>query len=97
MTHRVDRVTRCEASPTLGEHRPLHQSGEPGTDPVGHEIPRKVSGKTKATVADRLPQLHRDLDAGARPAPSNHTVRQVAEDWLAHGLRGRSAKTICKN
>jgi integrase len=56
-----------------------------------------VSGTTKAFVADRLAQLHRDLDAGARPAPANNTARQAAEDWLAHGLPGRSAKTIRKN
>ena len=27
----------------------------------------------------------------------NYTVRQAAEDWLAYGLAGRSAKTIKKN
>ena len=50
-------------------------------------------------TASRVPRLrlHRDLVAGARPAPSNHTVRQAAEDWLAHGLPGRSGKTIRKN
>ena len=47
-----------------------------GYGPDGKRIRRKVSGKTKAFVADRLAQLHRDLEAGARPAPSNHTVRQ---------------------
>jgi integrase len=68
-----------------------------GAGPDGKRIRRKVSGQTKAIVADRLAQLHRDLDAGARPAPANHTLRQAAEDWLAHGLPGRSAKTIRKN
>ena len=68
-----------------------------GSGPDGGRIRRKVSGKTKAIVADRLAQLHRDLDAGARPAPANHTVRQAADDWLARGLPGRSAKTIRKN
>lgn len=28
---------------------------------------------------------------------AHYTVRQAAEDWLAHGLDGRSAKTIKKN
>jgi integrase len=68
-----------------------------GSGPDGKRIRRKVSGTTKAAVADRLAQLHHDLEAGARPAPANHTVRQAAEDWLAHGLPGRSAKTVRKN
>ena len=40
-----------------------------------------------------------DLDQGIIPATgyANYTVRQAAEDWLAHGLDGRSAKTIKKN
>ncbi len=37
-----------------------------GSGPEGHLIRRKISGKTKAIVADQLAQLHRDLDAGAR-------------------------------
>jgi integrase len=68
-----------------------------GTGPDGRRIRRKVSGKTRAIVSDRLTQLHRDLEAGARPAPSNHTVRSAAEDWLERGLPGRSPKTIRKN
>jgi integrase len=68
-----------------------------GSGPDGKRIRRRVSGKTKAIVSDRLTQLHRDLEAGARPAPSNHTVRRSAEDWLERGLPGRSPKTIRKN
>jgi integrase len=68
-----------------------------GTGPGGKRVRRKVSGKTKAIVSDRLVQLHRDLEADARPAPSNHTVRRAAEDWLERGLPGRSPKTIRKN
>jgi integrase len=60
---------------------------------------RKVSGTTKAAVVDKLRELHRDLDQGIIPATgyANYTVRQAAQDWLAHGLDGRSAKTIKKN
>ena len=32
-----------------------------GSGPEGHLIRRKISGKTKAIVADQLAQLHRDL------------------------------------
>jgi hypothetical protein len=39
-------------------------------------VRRKVSGKTKAIVANRLAQLHRDLEAGAlaHMADSNSTA-----------------------
>ena len=60
---------------------------------------RKVSGKTKAAVVDKLRQLHHELDQGIVPKTgyANYTVRQAAQDWLAHGLDGRSAKTVKKN
>ena len=62
----------------------------------GKRIRRKVSGKTKAIVQDRLKALHADLDTGVRASP-NYTLRRAAEDWLKEGLGGRSAKTIKKN
>ena len=62
----------------------------------GKRIRRKVSGKTKAIVQDRLKALHADLETGVRASP-NYTVRRAAEDWLKAGLNGRSAKTIKKN
>ena len=39
------------------------------------------------------------LDKGVTPKPGyvHYTVRQAAEDWLAGGLDGRSAKTVTKN
>src|ERR1035438_5167162 len=60
---------------------------------------RKVSGQTKAAVVDKLRELHTALDKGTVPKTgyTHFTVRQAAEDWLAHGLDGRSAKTIKKN
>ena len=62
----------------------------------GKRIRRKVSGKTKAIVQDRLKTLHGDLDAGIKASP-NYTVRRAADDWLTEGLDGRSAKTVKKN
>ena len=62
----------------------------------GKRIRRKVSGKTKAIVQDRLKALHDDLETGVRASP-NYTVRRAAEDWLTEGLNGRSAKTVKKN
>jgi integrase len=67
-----------------------------GFGPGGKRIRRKVSGKTKSIVQDRLKTLHADLDTGVRASP-NYTLRRAAEDWLAEGLGGRSAKTIKKN
>jgi integrase len=65
----------------------------------GRRERRKASGKTKAAVVDKLRELHRELDQGIVPKTgyANYTVRQAAEDWLADGLEGRSAKTIKKN
>ena len=65
----------------------------------GKRTRRKVSGQTKATVVDKLRDLHTQLDKGITPKAGyvHYTVRQAAEDWLAHGLDGRSAKTITKN
>jgi integrase len=67
-----------------------------GFGPEGRRIRRKVSGKTKAAVQDRLKALHGDLEAGVQTRP-NYTVRRAAEDWLTEGLDGRSTKTIEKN
>ena len=60
---------------------------------------RKVSGKTKAAVVDKLRDLRTQLDKGATPKAgyAYYTVRQAAADWLAHGLDGRSPKTVTKN
>ncbi len=67
-----------------------------GFGPDGKRIRRKVSGKTKAVVQDRLKALHSDLETGVRARP-NYTVQRTAEDWLKDGLDGRSATTIEKN
>ena len=67
-----------------------------GFGPDGKRIRRKVSGKSKAVVQDRLKKLHGDIDSGVQASP-NYTVRRATEDWLAEGLDGRAAKTIKKN
>src|ERR1700749_143785 len=60
---------------------------------------RKVSGKTKAAVIDKLRDLHAQLDTGITPKPGypHYTPGQAAEDGLAQGLAARSAKTVTKN
>ena len=63
-----------------------------GYGPDGKRIRRKVFGKTKQEVRDRLKALHQELNSGVR-SPSNYTVRQTVEDWLREGLDGTSERT----
>jgi hypothetical protein len=60
----------------------------------GPRTRRKVSGQTKAAAVDKLRDLHAQLDKGVTPKAgyAHYTVRQAAQDWLAHGLDGRSPK-----
>jgi integrase len=56
-------------------------------------IRRKVSGRTKTEVRDKLRELRRELDNGLH-TDAHYTVRQAVDDWLAYGLADRSPKTI---
>ena len=67
-----------------------------GFDPGGKRQRKKVSGKTKTEVRDKLKALHAELDAGIR-TQHGYTVEKAVADWLADGLPGRTAKTIQTN
>jgi len=67
-----------------------------GFDGDGKRVRKKVSGKTKAEVRDRLKELHSELDAGVRTS-HGYTVEKAVADWLAEGLPGRVPKTIEAN
>src|SRR5215831_5067610 len=67
-----------------------------GFDADGKRIRRKVSGKTKAEVKDKLKTLHSELDAGLRSA-AGYTVEKAVADWLEEGLPGRTVKTVEAN
>jgi hypothetical protein len=67
-----------------------------GFDADGKRVRRKVSGKTKAEVKDKLKALHSELDAGLRTA-QGYTVEKAVADWLEEGLPGRTAKTVEAN
>jgi hypothetical protein len=60
---------------------------------AGKRIRRKVSGKSRTEVKDKLKDLHSELDAGVRPV-AGYTVDMAVADWLIEGLPGRAVKTI---
>ena len=60
-----------------------------GFGPDGKRVRRKVYGRTKQDVRDRLKALHGEVDRGLRTS-ATYTVRQAVEDWLASGLPGRA-------
>jgi integrase len=64
-----------------------------GYDPAGKRVRRKVSGRIKQEVKDRLKELHDDLAAGLR-LDASYTLGQAVDDWIAEALDGRSAKTV---
>lgn len=63
-----------------------------GYGPDGKRIRRKVFGKTKQEVRDRLKALHQEMDAGVKSSKT-YTVREAVEDWLREGLDGTSERT----
>ncbi len=63
-----------------------------GYGPGGKRIRRKVSGKTKQEVQEKLKTLHQEVNAGVRSSRT-YTVRDTVEDWLRDGLDGTSERT----
>ena len=64
-----------------------------GFTPDGkRRIRRKVTGRTKTQVKDKLRALHRELDAGIHSSAS-YTMALCIEDWLFQGLAGLSPST----
>jgi integrase len=55
-----------------------------GYGPDGKRIRRKVFGKTKQEVRDRLKALHQELNAGIKSSRT-YSVREAVEDWLHEG------------
>jgi integrase len=58
----------------------------------GKRTRRKVTGRTKQEVRDKLKALHAELDRGLHTS-ATYTVRQAVDDWLEGGLPGRSERT----
>jgi integrase len=68
-----------------------------GYGPDGKRIRRKVGGRTKQEVKDKLEKLHADLTVGIAAPDGRYTVGQAIEDWLRDGLDGRAEKTVTLN
>jgi integrase len=65
-----------------------------GFSPDGkRRIRRKVTGRTKTVVKDKLKALRREVETGIQSSPS-YTMVLCIEDWLSQGLAGRSAGTV---
>jgi integrase len=62
----------------------------------GKRLRKKVSGKTRTEVKDKLRDLHSELDAGLR-TQHGYTVARAVADWLTEGLPGRTKKTVDVN
>jgi hypothetical protein len=54
-----------------------------GFGPEGKRLRRKVHGRTKQEVRDKLRALHADLDRGPRTSPT-YTVRLPVDDRILH-------------
>jgi integrase len=68
-----------------------------GNGSDGKRIRRKVGGRTKQEVKDKLEALHADLSAGIAAPDGRYTVGQAIEDWLHDGLDGRAESTVTLN
>ena len=64
-----------------------------GFSPAGTRIRKKVTGRTKTEVRDRLRDLHKQVEGGLRPR-RRYTVGDALDAWLAVGLDGLSARTV---
>ncbi len=64
-----------------------------GFGPSGTRIRRKVTGRTKTEVRDKLRELHQEVESGLKPR-QRYTVNDALQDWLARGLDGISPPTV---
>jgi hypothetical protein len=55
-----------------------------GFSPSGTRIRKKVVGRTKTEVRDKLKELHKQVESGLRPR-RRYTVGDALDDWLAMG------------
>ena len=64
-----------------------------GWRPDGTRIRRKVTGRTKTDVREKLKRLRAEADAGLKTSAS-YTLAKAVDDWAAEALDGLAAKTV---
>jgi integrase len=64
-----------------------------GFSSSGTRIRKKVVGRTKTEVRDKLRELHQQVESGLRPR-RRYTVGDALDDWLSVGVDGLSARTV---
>jgi len=64
-----------------------------GYSPSGTRIRKKVMGRTKTEVREKLRELHRQVEGGLRPR-RHYTVNDALDDWLENGLDGLAPATV---
>jgi len=63
-----------------------------GFGPGGKRIRRKVTGRTKTEVRDKLKAAHAELDRGLHTS-ATYTVQHAVDGWLEGGLQaGRNGR-----
>jgi hypothetical protein len=55
-----------------------------GYSASGARVRKKVMGRTKTEVREKLRELHAQVDSGVRPR-RHYTLGDALDDWLAHG------------
>ena len=64
-----------------------------GWRPDGSRIRRKVTGRTKTEVREKLKKLQAEADAGLKMSAS-YTLAKAVADWTAEALDGLADKTV---
>ena len=64
-----------------------------GWRPDGSRIRRKVTGRTKTEVREKLKKLQAEADAGLKTSAS-YTVSKAVDDWAGEALDGLADKTV---
>jgi integrase len=64
-----------------------------GWRPDGSRIRRKVTGRTKTEVREKLKKLQAEADAGLKTSAS-YTLAKAVDDWTAEALDGLADKTV---
>jgi len=64
-----------------------------GYSPSWTRVRKKVMGRTKTEVRDKLRELHQQVESGVRPL-RHYTVNDALDDWLVNGLDGLAPSTV---